>query len=71
MLFYVTGFLIVNNMTLSISCKRFTENKLLTYLQTSYYAEATVISINYLDMQLQEIKPAVFFKQMMPHDAGA
>jgi hypothetical protein len=32
MLFYVTVFLIVNNMTLSISCKRFTENKLLTYL---------------------------------------
>ena len=32
MLFYVALFLIVSNMTISISCKRFTENKLLTYL---------------------------------------
>jgi hypothetical protein len=32
MLFYVAVFLIVNNMTLSISCTRSTENKLLTYL---------------------------------------
>ena len=34
MLFYVAVFLIVSNMTISISCKRFTEIKLLTYLLT-------------------------------------
>ena len=32
MLFYVAVFLIVSNMTTPISCKRFMENKLLTYL---------------------------------------
>jgi len=33
MLFYVAVFLTVSNVTISISCKRFTENKWHTYIQ--------------------------------------